>query len=196
MNQEQNNWQIKSGAVWNYFSKTVTQSKKKTDASIPDEFPLNCFKNFVQKNGTLFFVTDDQNQFFLWPLSLNHHFFWRILHEMKLHYNKLISPGALVALIGYIVSGPVTFLIVHLVNAQSGWVSPAVFAGNHSNIQDLSFCFGFILIYAMLILCNPIFYYIGAVQTITFPPAMINAAKFFIIDSQTKFKISLEYETK
>lgn len=29
--------------------KSVTESKKKTDASIPDKFPLNSFRNFVQK---------------------------------------------------------------------------------------------------------------------------------------------------
>jgi len=42
----------------------------------------------------------------------------------------------------------------------------------------------------------PEFYYLGAVWMITFPLAMINAAKFFKNDSQTKFKTSLEYETK
>ena len=42
----------------------------------------------------------------------------------------------------------------------------------------------------------PVFYYVGAVWMITFPLAMINAAKFFKNDSQTKFKTSLEYETK
>ena len=42
----------------------------------------------------------------------------------------------------------------------------------------------------------PTFYYIGAVWMIIFPLAMINAAKFFKRDSQTKFRISLEYESK
>ena len=32
-----------------FLEKPVTESKKKTDASIPDEFPLNSFRNFVQK---------------------------------------------------------------------------------------------------------------------------------------------------
>ena len=40
------------------------------------------------------------------------------------------------------------------------------------------------------------FYYIGALWMITFPLAMINAAKFFRNDSRSKLKISLEYETK
>ena len=42
----------------------------------------------------------------------------------------------------------------------------------------------------------PVFYYAGAVWMITFPVAMISAAKFFKIDPQTRFKISLKYETK
>ena len=32
-----------------FLEKPVTESKKKTDASIPDEFPLNSFRNFAQK---------------------------------------------------------------------------------------------------------------------------------------------------
>lgn len=32
-----------------FLEKPVTESKKKTDASIPDEFQLNSFRNFVQK---------------------------------------------------------------------------------------------------------------------------------------------------
>ena len=42
----------------------------------------------------------------------------------------------------------------------------------------------------------PVFYYAGAVWMITFPLAMINAAKFFKSNSQSKFTISLKYETK
>lgn len=42
----------------------------------------------------------------------------------------------------------------------------------------------------------PVFYYAGAVWMITFPLAMINAAKFFKSNSQSRFTISLKYETK
>jgi hypothetical protein len=42
----------------------------------------------------------------------------------------------------------------------------------------------------------PVFYYMGAVWMITFPMAMINAARYFKKDSWNKLKISLEYETK
>lgn len=43
----------------------------------------------------------------------------------KLDYNKLISLGALVALVGYIMSGPVAFVIVRLIKPQPPWVSNA-----------------------------------------------------------------------
>jgi hypothetical protein len=71
---------------------------------------------------------------------------------VKLDYNRLISLGALVALIGYIMSGPVAFAIVNLVKPQPSWISPAVFAENYSTIQDLPFYFGFFLIGGMLML--------------------------------------------
>lgn len=71
-----------------------------------------------------------------------------------MNYNKLISLGALVALIGYIMSGPVAFVIVNLLEPQPAWVSPAVFAENYSTIQDLPFYFGFLLIGGMLMLVS------------------------------------------
>ena len=69
---------------------------------------------------------------------------------MKVNFSKLISLGALVALLGFIMSGPAAFLIVHLVKPQPVWVSPEVFAANYSMIQDLPFYFGFLLIGGML----------------------------------------------
>ena len=42
----------------------------------------------------------------------------------------------------------------------------------------------------------PTFYYIGALWMITFPFAMINAARFFRNDSRSQLKLRLEYETK
>ena len=70
----------------------------------------------------------------------------------KLDYNKLISLGALVALIGYIMSGLVAFLIVNLAKPQPAWVSAAVFVENYAPIQNLPFYFGFLLIGGMLML--------------------------------------------
>lgn len=74
------------------------------------------------------------------------------LMNRSLDYNKLISLGALVALIGYVLSGPVAFLIVRLWKPQPAWVSAAVFAKNYSAIQDLPYYFGFLLIGGMLML--------------------------------------------
>ena len=71
---------------------------------------------------------------------------------MKLNYNKLISLGSLVALVGFIMSGPVAFVIVQMVKPQPAWVSSSVFAENYSTIQDLPFYFGFLLIGGMLML--------------------------------------------
>lgn len=71
---------------------------------------------------------------------------------MKLQYNKFISLGALVALTGYILSGPVAFLVVKLIKPQPAWVSAAVFAENYSIIQDMPYYFGFLLIGGMLML--------------------------------------------
>lgn len=70
----------------------------------------------------------------------------------KLDYNKLISLGALVALTGYIMSGPVAFVIVRLIKPQPPWVSSAVFVENYGTIQDMPFYFGFLLIGGMLML--------------------------------------------
>lgn len=68
------------------------------------------------------------------------------------NYTKSISLGALVALTGYITSGPVGFLIVRAVKPQPAWTSPGVFAQNYHVIQDMPFYFGFLLIGGMLML--------------------------------------------
>lgn len=71
---------------------------------------------------------------------------------MKMNYNRLISIGALIALVGYLMSGPVAFIIVYLLKPQPKWISPAVFVENYGTIQDLPFYFGFLLIAGMLML--------------------------------------------
>lgn len=71
---------------------------------------------------------------------------------MKSRYDKLISVSALIALSGYILSGPLAFFLVQLIHPQPPWVSPAVFVENYSAIQDLPYYFGFLLIGGMLML--------------------------------------------
>ncbi|MFZ1676226.1 MAG: hypothetical protein WBP41_02965 [Saprospiraceae bacterium] len=68
------------------------------------------------------------------------------------NHNKLISLGALVGLVGFVLSGPLGFLLVNSISPQPAWVSPAVFANHYSVIQDLPFYFGFFLIGGMLML--------------------------------------------
>ena len=61
------------------------------------------------------------------------------------HYksNNLISIGSLVALVGFILSGPVAFAIMRIVRPQPTWVSSSVFVENYHIIQDIPYYFGF-----------------------------------------------------
>lgn len=67
-------------------------------------------------------------------------------------YDRLISTGAMVALVGYLTSGPVAFILVRLLKPQPEWVSPTVFAENYHIVQDLPYYFGFLLIGGMLMI--------------------------------------------
>jgi hypothetical protein len=73
------------------------------------------------------------------------------------NYSKLISLGALVALIGYVMSGPIAFVIVNMLHPQPPWVSPEVFAANCSALQDLPYYFGFLLIGGMLMVVSGLY---------------------------------------
>lgn len=73
---------------------------------------------------------------------------------MKGRYSHLIALGALVALSGFILSGPVAFIIIHILRPQPAWESAAVFAEHYSSLQDIPFYFGFLLIGGMLMLVS------------------------------------------
>ena len=73
------------------------------------------------------------------------------------NYKKIIALGAIIALTGYILSGPVAFIIVNLIKPQPAWSSPAVFVQHYSVIQDLPYYFGFLLIGGMLMLSAGIY---------------------------------------
>lgn len=64
--------------------------------------------------------------------------------------NNLISIGAMVALVGFVLSGPASFIIIRFVRPQPAWVSPSVFVENYHIIQDTPYYFGFLLIGGML----------------------------------------------
>ncbi|HEU5289038.1 MAG TPA: hypothetical protein VFU05_00250, partial [Cyclobacteriaceae bacterium] len=66
--------------------------------------------------------------------------------------NRAIANSALVALTGYITSGPLGFLLVYYVKPQPSWISPEVFAANYHIVQDLPYYFGFLLIGGMVML--------------------------------------------
>lgn len=65
--------------------------------------------------------------------------------------NGLISFGSVVALVGFILSGPIGFLAVQILKPQPAWVSAEVFISNYSPLQNIPYYFGFILVGGMLI---------------------------------------------
>lgn len=66
------------------------------------------------------------------------------------NYNKLISYGSAVALIGFITSGPLGFVMVKLTRPQPAWDSASVFAANYHFVQDIPYYLGVLLIGGML----------------------------------------------
>ena len=64
-------------------------------------------------------------------------------------YERLISVGAIA---GFILSGPVAFILVRLVKPQPPWASPAVFVEHYHAVQDVPYYFGFLLISGMLMI--------------------------------------------
>jgi hypothetical protein len=65
---------------------------------------------------------------------------------------NLISLGSLTALAGFILSGPVGFLLVQAIQPQPAWTSAANFVENYNSLQNIPYWFGFILVGGMLIL--------------------------------------------
>jgi hypothetical protein len=74
----------------------------------------------------------------------------RFVKKERLNFNDLISMGSLIALAGYILSGPIAFVIVKTVKPQPAWISSSTFAQQYHVIQDLPYYFGFLLIGGML----------------------------------------------
>src|SRR5436305_958290 len=64
----------------------------------------------------------------------------------------LISFGSMIALTGFILSGPVGFALVLLIKPQPAWTSSANFVSHYNSLQNIPYYFGFILIGGMLIL--------------------------------------------
>ena len=64
----------------------------------------------------------------------------------------LISLGSIAALIGFIFSGPIGFVLVNIIKPQPGWTSAGNFAAQYNSLQNIPYYFGFILVGGMLIL--------------------------------------------
>lgn len=64
--------------------------------------------------------------------------------------NALILRGAWIALTGFVLSGPASFILVKVVRPQPAWTSVSVFVANYHIIQDIPFYFGFLLVAGML----------------------------------------------
>ena len=68
----------------------------------------------------------------------------------KSNYHRMIARGSLVALAGYILSGPVAFIAVNMIAPQPPWESAELFVSHYSTLQDMPYYFGFFLIGGML----------------------------------------------
>jgi len=65
---------------------------------------------------------------------------------------NLISLGCITALVGFILSGPVGFLLVQAIQPQPPWTSAVVFVANYNSLQNIPYWCGFILVGGMLML--------------------------------------------
>lgn len=71
---------------------------------------------------------------------------------MQRENNKLISTGALIALAGYILSGPLLFVVISSFYPQPPWSTVQTFVDHYHFLQNLPYYFGFMLLGGMLIL--------------------------------------------
>lgn len=69
---------------------------------------------------------------------------------MKKEKYNLITLSSVVALAGFILSGPVGFLVVRFSSPQPAWQSSYEFARSYQAIQDIPYYFGFLLVGGML----------------------------------------------
>jgi hypothetical protein len=64
----------------------------------------------------------------------------------------LITLGASTTLVGFILSGPIGFLLVQVIKPQPAWTTVSSFVDNYHSIQTIPYYFGFILVGGMLML--------------------------------------------
>jgi hypothetical protein len=66
--------------------------------------------------------------------------------------SNLIALGSVTALVGFIFSGPVSFLFLIVTNLQPAWTSSADFAAQYNSLQNIPYYFGFLLVGGILML--------------------------------------------
>jgi hypothetical protein len=73
-------------------------------------------------------------------------------HSMPLNIHLSVRTGAIIALIGFILSAPIAFPLVMLIAPQPSWISVEIFKANYHPIQELPYYFGFVLIAGLMVL--------------------------------------------
>ena len=71
---------------------------------------------------------------------------------MRDNASKFIARAALIALAGYVLSGPASVAFVMAFFPQPAWTSAPVFVAHYHFLQNLSYYFGFLLVGGMLML--------------------------------------------
>ena len=72
--------------------------------------------------------------------------------HMEPLYRSRIAKGALLALVGFILSGPVAVLIIRWMAPQPPWESISVFIEHYHPVQHLPYAFGFLLLAGLLMM--------------------------------------------
>jgi hypothetical protein len=71
--------------------------------------------------------------------------------------HRLGKTGAILTIVGTLLSGPISILVVSLVQAQPPWESAGVFVENFHRIQTLPFYLGFLLIIGSILIIASIY---------------------------------------
>lgn len=71
---------------------------------------------------------------------------------MRIQFRNAVATGALVALTGFILSGPVAVLLVRWLHPQPEWASAEVFVANYHPVQHSPYFLGFILLTGLMIM--------------------------------------------
>jgi len=71
---------------------------------------------------------------------------------MPFNFNLSVRNGALLALVGFLLSAPIAVPVVMLLAPQPSWISVEIFKANFHYLQTLPYYFGFILVSGAVVL--------------------------------------------